>query len=96
MHKKLSEEEIALRIVGIYFEQVARRGVKRQIDFDSMINAYFYVLQKLNNKDELLASMKSKVVLEEKKLLNQSKTDLFPTVESLKQKVPEKTTSPAA
>jgi hypothetical protein len=59
----MNDEEVAFRIVRLYFEDVARLGFKRQLDLDQMINAYFYTLKKLKNKDE---SMK-KIVAEIKK-----------------------------
>ncbi len=39
-----SEEALALRIVRLYFEQIASLGFKRSLDLDEIINAYFYAL----------------------------------------------------
>jgi len=46
------DEEIALRIVKLYFEEIARIGLKRNLTLDSILNAYFYALHKLHNKDK--------------------------------------------
>ncbi|MBI2598315.1 MAG: hypothetical protein HYW50_03905 [Candidatus Diapherotrites archaeon] len=89
MKHTLSDEEVALRIVEIYFEEVAKRRDKA-VDFDSMINTYFYVCEKMKKKEELLASMKNKVAVEEKKLLTMHKEEIIPAVEELKEKIPEK------
>ncbi|NMA44869.1 MAG: hypothetical protein GX950_03610 [Candidatus Diapherotrites archaeon] len=67
----MNDEEVAFRIVRLYFEDVARLGFKRQLDLDQMINAYFYTLKKLKNKDE---SMK-KIVAEIKKAEEDKKTE---------------------
>lgn len=52
---ELSDEEIALRIVKLYFEEIARIGVKRNLTLDSILNAYFYTLHKLKNKKSEIA-----------------------------------------
>jgi len=91
MHKSLTDEEIALKIVEIYFEEIVRSGTKRKINFDSLINSYFYVLEKINNKDEMLTSLKEQVEIEEENLLEQSKEEIIPSIEALKEKIPEKT-----
>lgn len=90
MHNPLTDDEVAMRITGIYFEEIARRGTKRRADFDSVINTYFYVLEKLKEKDELLSSMKEKVMQEEERLLTQSKEEMIPRIEALKEKIPQK------
>ncbi len=90
MKKTISDEEIAIGIVGIYYEEILHRGAKRRLDFDAIINTYFYVLDKLGKKDEMLALMKTKVVIEEKKLLHQPQEEMMPSLEALKEKVPQK------
>ncbi len=50
----MNDEEVAFRIVRLYFEEVARMGFKRQLDLDQMINSYFYTLKKLKSKDAAL------------------------------------------
>jgi len=63
----MNDEEVAFRIVRLYFEEIARLGFKRQLDIDQIINAYFYTLKKLNNKDLLMKEVVKKIVEEEKK-----------------------------
>ena len=48
---EIPDEEVALRIVKLYFEEIARIGFKRNLTLDSILNAYFYALHKLQNKD---------------------------------------------
>lgn len=43
----LSEEELAVRLVSLYFEEIARMGFKRQLELDDVINAYYHALSKL-------------------------------------------------
>jgi len=47
----IPDEEIALRAVNLYFQQVARLGLKRSLDLDEVINAYFYSLARVKRKD---------------------------------------------
>ena len=35
----MNDEEVAFRIVRLYFEEIARTGFKRQLDLDQMVNA---------------------------------------------------------
>ena len=46
------DEEIAYRLVKLYFEEIARLGFKRTLNLDSILNAYFYSLKRLMNKEE--------------------------------------------
>jgi hypothetical protein len=62
----MNDEEVAFRIVRLYFEEIARLGFKRQLDIDQIINAYFYTLKKLDNKDEAMREAVRKIVAEEK------------------------------
>lgn len=45
-------ENLAVQLVRVYVEEVARLGLKRKLDLDSIINAYLYTLSRLNKKDE--------------------------------------------
>ncbi len=45
-----SNEELALRILDVYFREVARRGLKRSLSLDEVINAYFYSLLRIQRK----------------------------------------------
>ena len=46
----LSQEEIALKVLDVYFSEVARRGLKRRLSLDEVINAYFYALLRVKRK----------------------------------------------
>ena len=45
----------------MYFEEIARLGFKRTLDLDQMIDAYFYTLKKLSNKEEALKKASEKI-----------------------------------
>ncbi len=63
----MNDEEVAFRIVRLYFEEIARLGFKRQLDIDQIINAYFYTLKKLGNKDAAMKEAVRKIIEEEKR-----------------------------
>jgi len=77
MAKCLSDEEVATRIVNIYFQEIARLGLKRSLDLDAIINAYFYTLHRLNRKEKEIKCFADKVRAEEKELATESKEELF-------------------
>src|SRR3989344_757654 len=81
MKKNISDEEVAFRIVNIYFEEIARLGFKRSLDLDAIINAYFYTLQRIKNKDKLLVEMGKKVMEEEARLKTQSREEMIPSMQ---------------
>ena len=62
----MKDEEVALKIVRLYFQEVARLGFKRQLDLDQMINSYFYALKKLKDKDKAMKTITERIVREEK------------------------------
>jgi len=62
----MKDEEVALKIVKLYFEEIARLGFKRGLDLDQMINAYFYTLKKLKDKDVAMKKITTKIIKEEK------------------------------
>ncbi|MBN2066967.1 MAG: hypothetical protein JW744_00685 [Candidatus Diapherotrites archaeon] len=74
----LSNEEIAARIVKIYFREIARLGYKRQLTLDETINAYYYVLSRLGNKGKELENAKAKVIKDESDLETESKEEILP------------------
>ncbi|MBM3282310.1 MAG: hypothetical protein FJY86_03145 [Candidatus Diapherotrites archaeon] len=74
----LSNEEVAVRLTRLYFEEIARLGFKRRLDFDAIINAYYYCLQRLENKDKEMDVMRKLVDREENKITHESKAQLFP------------------
>jgi uncharacterized protein YlxW (UPF0749 family) len=64
----MKDEEVAFRIVRLYFEEIARLGFKRQLDLDQMINSYFYTLNKLKNKEDAMRKIEKRIVAEEKQI----------------------------
>jgi hypothetical protein len=77
----LSNEEVAVRLTRLYFEEIARLGFKRRLDFDAIINAYYYCLQRLENKDKEMDVMRKLVDREENKITHESKAQLFPEMQ---------------
>ena len=81
MKAKTPNEEIAFRIVKLYFEEVARLGFKRGLDLDSIMNAYYYTLYRLENHDDTTERIKRMIEKEERALAKaDSKEDLFPVI----------------
>ena len=74
----LSDEVVALRLVKLYFEEIARLGFKRQLDLDAVINSYFYSLSRLQRKESELAAIKRVVLKEEEKLQTETKEQMIP------------------
>lgn len=71
----MKDEDVALRIVRLYFEEVARVGFKRSLNLDQMMGAYFYALKRLKDKDSVLKSLVQKSSNEGKKA-HEEKTHL--------------------
>ena len=63
----MNDEDVAFRIVRLYFEEIARLGFKRQLDLDQILNAYFYALKRLDNKDVEMKKIVQKIITEEVK-----------------------------
>lgn len=76
----LSKEEVAARIVGIYFKEVARLGFKRSLSLDETMNSYYYVLSRLGNPKECIEEVRRKVVIDEKQLASETKEEAIPSV----------------
>lgn len=76
----LSNEEIAARIVGTYFKEVARLGFKRQLSLDETMNAYYYVLSKLGNPKECIEEARRKALFDEKRLASETKEQAIPSL----------------
>ena len=74
----IADEEMAYRIVRLYFQEIARLGFKRKLDLDAIINAYFYALQRLHNKDKEMKAIKRVVEEEERELTEETKNEMFP------------------
>lgn len=49
--KAESDEDLALRLLKVYFMEVARHGLKRSLSLDEVIDAYFYSLKRVERKD---------------------------------------------
>lgn len=81
---QLSDEEVAVKVVQIYFEEVARFGLKRSLDLDAIINAYYYTLARLSKKDIELAEVEKQVQKEEKKIVVETKEEILPSPSSVK------------
>jgi len=48
--RELSDEALALRMLDVYYTEVARRGLKRRLTLDEVINSYFYCLLRVERK----------------------------------------------
>jgi len=79
MKKNLSDEEVAYKLVNLYFQEIARLGFKRRLDLDSIINAYLYCLERLKNKEKELESIRAEVMKEETKITTETKEQLIPS-----------------
>ncbi|PIU20994.1 MAG: hypothetical protein COT15_04705 [Candidatus Diapherotrites archaeon CG08_land_8_20_14_0_20_34_12] len=74
----LSDEEIAQRLTAIYFEEIARRGFKRKLDLDSVINTYLYIITRLQRKESICQKVEESVKRLEDDLSNETREELFP------------------
>jgi hypothetical protein len=79
MASALSNEEVAARLVKIYFKEIARLGYKRRLTLDETINAYYYTLLRLGDKKEEMDKVKKKVLEDEQDLRTETKEELIPT-----------------
>lgn len=61
----IPDEEMAYRLVDLYLREVSRRGEKRQMGLDTIINAYFYTLLRLKKKKEEMGLLTPAVEKEE-------------------------------
>lgn len=77
----LNDEEVAYKIVSLYFEEIARLGIKRSLDLDAIINAYFYTLRRLKSRNKDMQAIQKLVKAEEKKLAGENLGQLFPKIE---------------
>ena len=75
-----SKEEIAYQLVKLYLEEAARLGFKRKLEFDDVINAYFYALGRLL-KSELELKTVSKAIQKAEKEIKDEPEDIFPDVD---------------
>ena len=75
-----SKEEIAYQLVKLYLEEAARLGFKRKLEFDDVINAYFYALGRLLKSDVELKAVSAAIKKAEKELKEEPE-DIFPDVD---------------
>jgi len=89
----MNDEEVAFKIVRLYFEEIARLGFKRQLDLDQILNSYFYTLKKVTDKE----AMKKIVIQMEKEQPVMTKTTTTTTetkdVSSIEPTVVKETTT---
>lgn len=64
----MEKREVALGLTKIYFEELLRSGVRRQMELDDLINAYVYTLSRLEKTDKEMEIMQPAVEKEEKEL----------------------------
>ena len=57
----LGDEELALKMLDVYFSEVARHGLKRKLTLDKVVNAYFYALMRVQRKDTELGAIKEMI-----------------------------------
>jgi len=80
MARHLANEEVASRILRIYFREVARLGYKRRLSLDEVINAYYYTLSRLGGKEKSMEKLVEKVKEEESELKTETKEELLPSL----------------
>lgn len=84
MAKSLADEEVAARLVQVYFKEVARLGFKRGLSLDEVINSYYYALSRLKQKSDAKKEILERVLKEEKEITTETKEELLPSVEEQK------------
>lgn len=57
----LEDEELALRMIDVYFSEVARHGLKRRLTLDEVVNSYIYALMRIQRKDVELSATKEMI-----------------------------------
>ena len=65
---EISDEEMAYMLVELYVKEIAEKGEKKDMGLDTIINAYFYTLQRIKKKREELGLVERDVQEEEKLL----------------------------
>jgi hypothetical protein len=65
---KMSDEEVALELTKLYFGEIVRLGFKRKLEVDAVVNAYFYMLDRVKKKQKELALIDKVVEKDEAKL----------------------------
>lgn len=55
------DEELALKMIDVYFGEVARYGLKRKLALDEVVNAYFYCLMRVQRKGVEMNAVKEMI-----------------------------------
>jgi len=55
------DEELALKMIDVYFGEVARYGFKRKLALDEVVNAYFYCLMRVQRKGVEMDAVKEMI-----------------------------------
>ncbi|MDD3159468.1 MAG: hypothetical protein PHQ98_00695 [Candidatus ainarchaeum sp.] len=71
----MTDEEVSLRLVQLYCAEIPRLGFKRKLDLDQIVEIYFYVLNKLKNKEELIKKIKTASNISQSNSQDSSKQD---------------------
>ncbi|MAG21887.1 MAG: hypothetical protein CL943_01095 [Candidatus Diapherotrites archaeon] len=74
----LPDEEVAYRLVKMYFEDVARTSLKRKVDLGEIVNAYFYALQRVSDREKELKAIQRVVEEEQVEMATETKEQLIP------------------
>lgn len=69
---EISDDEMAYMLVELYVKEIAERGEKKQMGLETIINAYFYTLQRIQRKKKEMGAVE-KSVTEEEKMMSREK-----------------------
>ncbi len=76
--QSIPDEEMAFKLVQLYVSDVSRKGEKRQMGLDTIINAYFYTLLRLQKKKKEMGYLEPAVDREEEELSAASALEELP------------------
>lgn len=62
----IGPEEVAFRLVELYIKNIASKGEKKQMGLDTIINAYFYTVSRLQRKSGEMQFLNQAVAQEKK------------------------------
>lgn len=90
-HETVHREEIAYRLVNLFFIELARVGHKRTLNLDELLDAYFYVLDRMGKDNtELIQKMEAS-----RMQTSSSTTTITTTTTQAPTVVPQPSESPA-
>jgi len=61
----MEDDELAFRLVELYVQEVSKGHEKRQMGLDTLLNAYFYALLRINRKNKEMSALSRAVDREE-------------------------------